>query len=250
MFRLSVRDNEAKTFITQRSLIEKIPNIEELRLRNWTVLGGNFGNFSSLTHLRLLDLTGLTNVIFPALPSSVVSLTISRCQFDFDEGASASNLALCDFPNLKILRMQELLDLDDEVLVSFVEKSHGQLEVLDLSFCYKVTGRAILDVLNSGGVRNLEELCLQSCDVDDTTVGRLLTILRSLKRLELSQTRSTSYAVLKMFEGNPNTKLEVLGVRNCDNIGSYGINIAKNRGVKVDYGHCPREKGTKRVWSR
>lgn len=226
-------------------LIDKITNIEELKVRNWTILG-NPVNFSSLKFLRSLDLTDFNNSVIPTFPASLISLCLNQCRFDFQDYTNSAILEHCELPELQVLRMQNLHYLDDATLDVLISKTAG-LRVLDISNCYEITDHKIAEIVSNGSLKNLVEFGLQSCDVDDGTVRVLASSLNHLKRLDLSGTKISGLAVAGLVDSSLKVKLEFLGVRYCENVSHEAVEFVQSRGVIVDYARHPKEKGAKRI---
>ena len=176
-----------------------------------------------------------------------MSLTISRCSFDFQDERSVDNFKECDFPQLRVLKMQGLSGLDDASFRPLISKCHGGLEVLDISSCFNVTATAIAECITDAELCHLKELGLHSCEINDATVALLVRELKDLQRVDLSNTPVSGKAIAGFIDKSVQNPIRFLAIRSCEKVSQQAIELLKHRHVTVDYARHQKERGAKRL---
>ena len=93
----------------------------------------------------------------------------------------------------------------------------------------------------SGFFLGIEELAMKATDVDDEVAETLALHLPSLTTLDLSHTRVTGVGVKALAE-KPGSKLKLLNLNHCRDVGRDAVEYARWRGIDVSY-RFPDSKG-------
>ncbi len=229
-----------KRKIDLTNLLAVIPNVRNLTIANWDIPHNSLlpPNFAALRKLESLDISGLDMASPLELPSSIHTLNISKSQL-------RSGMMEWEASRLVRFSLAYSLELINKQVLDILEWNRGNLTYLDTSDC--PLHRSIYSGLAKGGyLKEVEELKLNYCDVDDEVAVAIAENLPILKRLSLANTGVSGVgvkAIVTALEG----KLEYLNLDGCKNTAYDAVEWARSKGVRVAFGFSERRRGGKRL---
>lgn len=209
-------------------LLPKIPNMRILSLQKWgPQLSNNRGpDFSGLSRLEYLNISGLIIGFIPIMPPSLRHLVMTKCYKL--EGNTLSQPP--HLPQLTRLSMAECALVSEACLKLLLEANKGELLQLDMSS----SGYNVVDLIKLGYLKKVEELSLKSSPVNDDVAILLAEHLTQLRTLDLSYTQITGVGVKALVTGLQGT-LRSLGLKGCVDTSLDAIELARSMGVQVAF---------------
>ncbi|KZF24302.1 RNI-like protein [Xylona heveae TC161] len=247
----------SSVFLNLNALFEHAPNITELSIIGWLkdnlpLVAPDFGKLPHLTHLTL---NPVPTAVFPRLPASLTSLSMSGCySMDFfSHPMTQINLSSLRLENLTELRIHDGQYLPADVARTLLAHCRGddKLRILGITRCLFINDTVIQQFLDEGVLvaEHLEELDLSdNASITDTTVEALAQHgVAALKKLNLSRTRVTG-AGLKTLVTHPKAnKLERLVLNGCTSMGIDAAEYIKTKGIAVEFRFPDNLKYGKRI---
>lgn len=218
------------------ALLEKIPNAQNLTLKNWhwTLPSSNHWDFSVTPKLQSLDMTNNQHIIFPRLPPSLHTLDLSSCiaapQLD---DLSHDNVVRSSLPEMKSLSLSNYHSMEPTRLMALLSRGKGKLELLNLKNC-NLQAQNINSLIQDGFLTDVIQLGLAGLPVNDTCVELLATNLHLLKYLDLSFTRVTGVGV-KALVLKSGVRLERLNLMMCSQVNVDAVTFARSHGIQITY---------------
>ena len=223
------------------SLLAMIPNVRELTIANWDIPHNSLlppPNFAALRKLESLDISGL-DMAFPLeLPSSIHTLNINKSTFE-------SVLWEWEASRLVRFSMAQCHVLTAGQLVEILHWNMGNLTHYDSSSIpyHPSIHRTLAE---DGFLKEVEELKLNYCNVDDEVAIAIAENLPVLKRLSLANTQVSGVgvkAIVTALEG----QLDYLNLDGCKNTAYDAVEWARSKGVRVAFSFSERKRGGKRL---
>lgn len=231
------RKRQRTAILALDKLLTKVPNIQTLSLQGWIVtappIQGPTTDFSKLHKLQHLNISYLTAVLPPLLPSTVRTFAMADCcKLPGNQGFSFADFDLPQLVRLSFAGWHQLL-LGD--LQAWLIPNKGKLTHLDIGDCIALSSANLKDLITQGYLGAIEELALTSCNVDDETAVLIARSLPRLKDLDLAWTKITGVGVKALVTGLEG-KLEHLCLNGCDSTNIDAVELARAMGVKVSFG--------------
>ncbi|KAL8763886.1 MAG: hypothetical protein Q9194_007233 [Teloschistes cf. exilis] len=227
-------------------LLAKIPEVRKLILKNLQGLDGiSSPNLTAMTHLEELRLRDCYGILYPqALPSlrilrvcghRVLIQPSSHGEIPGYRGPSLVELTVKDNHFSEILLITRLLG-----------SRNGTLRTLKISGCNRVNlSWLLVKIMQRGALDEVVDLDLSATDVTDHAIEISTPILRKLRCISLDRTNVTGIAV-KALILKPGTKLEYLGISECDRISADAVEFARKQpGLTLKSGSNSNAKGRK-----
>lgn len=230
------------------TLLTKIFGINTLSVQGWSVLPflpGQFLDFSDLHHLQHLNLSCLTAILPPQLPSTVHTFSMADCNYApfLFPGVSFADYDLPQMVRLSLAGWSEL-SLGD--LQACLIPNKGKVTHLDIGGCIALSCANLKELITHGYLEGVEDLVLKSCNLDDE-IGMLIAgNLPRLKNLDLACTKITGVGVKALVIGLEG-KLEHLCLDGCHSTSIDAIELARAIGVKVAFGFPDPLSGGRRI---
>ncbi|KAI9842562.1 MAG: hypothetical protein M1837_007075 [Sclerophora amabilis] len=228
-------------------LVERAPNITELILTGWGGIPSHTYSFSKFLRLESLDLSrNLTN-FFPELPPSIRSLNISHRGMLRPVGfLNLQNMEMANLVSLERLRMENIDELAVSSLIKLLRPSIGVRKSLSIAQAAFMDTATMVELARSGVLADVTELSVAGTFVDDDGIIALTSASPNLIRLDLSSTNVSGISV-KALVIRPEMNLKWLGLTHCASVSPDAVELARSKGVVVDYQMAERSKSGKKV---
>jgi F-box/TPR repeat protein Pof3 len=194
-------------------------------------------DFSDLSQLETLELTGTQLVTFPKLPSSIRHLNMSNMyNLAFFSQESLENLADANLVHLESFACDQTQGFRPDNLRKLLEPSResGGLQSLSISG----TGLVIQELralLYGEFFANISDLSMADLMVRDDFIDDLIREIPKLERLDISKTYVTGVA-LKALATRPQGPVKWLDIRHCLYVPIDAVWFSQSMGVSLKYG--------------
>ena len=220
------------------TLLTKIPNIHTLSVQGWVALtmsslSGLNVDFSNLHQLQDLNISRLTAILPPQLPSTLRRITMAQCSNVLR--MHRVSLVAFDLPQLERLSLAGWSELSLADLQACLIPSKGKVTHLDIGGCIALSSANMKEIVTHGYLEGVEELVLQSCKIDDEIAMLLARNIPRLKNLDLGFTKITGVGVRALVIGLQG-QLEHLCLDGCHSTNIDAVELARAMGVKVAFG--------------
>ena len=222
------------------ALLTKIHNIHTLSVQGWDVRPlvvdfsiGPCVDFSKLHQLQHLNISNLSAVLPPLLPSTIRSITMADCT-EYPVGYTP-RFAESDLPQLCRLSLAGWHGLLLDELREWMMPSKGKVTHLDIGSCIALSSADLKQLITQGYLEGIEDLTLKACNVNDEIAMLIARNLPRLKNLNLAKTKITGVGVKALVMGLE-AKLEHLCLDSCPHINVDAVFLARSMGVKVAFG--------------
>lgn len=241
------RGGRAMNVLDLDALLAKLPNIHTLSVQGWVVPGQRV-DFSSLHQLHNLDLSRLTAMLPPRLPSTVRTITMADC-VGFQSPVQNVGFSDYDLPQLIRLSLARWHQLSPGDLRACLTPNIGQVTYLNIQGCIALSRATFKELITQGYFEGIEDLVLRSCDVDDEIATLIASKLLRLKTLDLAYTKVTGFGVKALAVGLEG-KLDHICLDGCLSTNIDAVNLVRGMGVKVAFGFPDHLSGGRRIIRR
>ena len=228
------------------TLLNRIPNVHTLSVQGWLVpssLTAQAIDFSKLHQLQNLDISRLFMCLPLHFPSSLRSFVAKECHFP------TSSFADLDLPHLIRLSFAGQHGLSLSELQACLIPNKGKLTHLDIRGCVGLSNANIKQIITLNYLEAVEDLVLNSCNVDDEIAILLARNLPRLQKLDVTNSRITGVGIKALVVGLQG-KLEHLCLNGCSSTNIDAVRLAREMGVKVAYGFPNPLRGGRRIRQR
>ena len=246
-FDTSIRNN-----LSLPTLLDRIPNVHTLSVQGWVVPGppgpltAQAVDFSKLHQLQNLDISRLIMCLplhSPSslhFPSTLRSFVVKECYFP------RFSFADLDLPHLIRLSVAGWHDLSLSELQACLIPNKGKLTHLDIGRCVELSNANIKQIITQNYLEAIEDLVLNSCNVDDEIAILLARNLPRLQKLDVANSKITGVGVKALVVGLKG-KLEHLWLDGCCSTNIDAVELAREMGVKVAYGFPNPLRGGRKI---
>lgn len=230
--------------------MECAPNLHSLALTGWRAHRRWLGpfDFTPLQRLEILDISGQDLLHFPKIPPTLHTLNLSGIfALDLERTASQSNIQELHLTLLRDLSFDNASTLTSRTLQRILEGSENTLERLTLNDCLEVNGAFWSGLLSQFCIENIIELQLRGTRITDKEILTLINGKHRLRRLDLSNTSVTGVGIKALVTDPRRPRIEWLGVNHCSSLGSDAVDLARSKGIEVEYQFPDTLKSAKRI---
>lgn len=230
------------------TLLTKIPDIRTLSIQGWVVLPSVLSiDFSNLSQLQHLNISRLTGILPPLLPSTIRTIAMANCH-------NIPHIQRVSFADYELAQMVRLslagwsgLSLGD--LQACLLPSKGKVTHLDIGGCITLSSANLKELITLGYFEGVENLILKSSNIDDAIAILIARSLPRLKNLDIACTNVTGVGVKALVIGLEG-KLEHLCLDGCHSTSIDAVELARAMGVKVAFGFPDPLSGGRRIKQR
>lgn len=197
-----------------------------------------------LSSLQSLELISSDVWSFPQLPPSIRVLNLSHCVMDTDQTRSI-NTTEYRLPHLTSLQVAFCHHLKISGLKSFLSANKGNLTVLNLQFCNKLTQLDFLTLISEGFFNAITDLNLEGCAIKDELAPVLAAASPGLIYVDISSTKVTGVGVKALVQKS-GCKLQTLKMNSCLAICKDAADFARDSGIEVEFKFPDHQKCSKR----
>lgn len=235
-----------KLIVLQAPLLAKIPEVRKLVLKNLQGLDAiSSPDVVAMTHLEELRLRDCYGILYPqALPSlRILRVCGHRVLI---QPSSHSEIPGYRGPSLVELTLKDNHFSDMLLISRLLGSRSGTLRTLKISGCNRVNlSWLLVKIMQRGALDEVVDLDLGATDVTDQAIEISTPTLRNLRCISLDRTNVTGIAV-KALILKPGTKLEYLGISECDRISADAVEFARKQpGLTLKSGSNSDAKGRK-----
>ncbi|KAL8785164.1 MAG: hypothetical protein Q9213_003510 [Squamulea squamosa] len=228
-------------------LINMIPDIRELRLKNWiSRIGLPKADGLNMKYLETLDLVNFRGEVNPEALPSLRNLVIHDCDRTLKRFMEEpmSDLRIDSLTELH-LAIAHTLNLNS--LLRLLGPKPPNLKKLRLSHCLAITTADLVTLIEMGVIDQLTELDLSGTrSVTDVIIQSMASRAHQLKKIRLSMTDITGVGVKALLR-NPHSQLQYLGISYCWNVSADAVILARNiKGLTVE-SHHQEPKGRRKI---
>ncbi len=226
------------------------PNLHSLALTSWNMHVQRYRpfDFTPLQRLEVLDISGLEMVDFPKVPPTLHTLNLSRIfSLNLELNASQTNIRELHLSSLRDLSFDDASKLTFRTLQRILEGSEATIERLTLNNCLEVNGAFWTGLVSQFSIENVVELQLRGTKITDKEILTLINGKHRLRRLDLSNTSVTGVGIKALVTDPQRPRIEWLGVNNCSSLGSDAVDLARSKGIEVEYQFPDTLKSAKRI---
>ncbi|KAI9719220.1 MAG: hypothetical protein M1812_003550 [Candelaria pacifica] len=243
------QQTKGSSILSMNGLLECMPNLQSLALTNWKCHSWlQRFDFTSLQRLEVLDISGLEMLVFPKLPPTLHTLNLSRIfSLNLNHVESRNNIQELQLSSLRDLSFDDAATLNVETLQRILGSSMTTLERLTLNDCLQVTGVFWLALESQFPMENIVELQLRGTKITDREIFYFYHNKNRIRRLDLSKTSITGVGIRALVTGSSRPQIEWLGVNNCSSLGSDAVDLARSKGIEVEYRFPDTMKSGKRI---
>lgn len=224
---------EART-LKPNGFFLNVPNLVDLSIKGWSVHTNTVNmppvppDFSALEQLQNLDISGLSSVFAPLLPSSLRSLDMSKCIF-MAEGTFVPP-SLTQLSRLSIAETSKDIFNEPQGLQRMLLPNKGNLTHFDGSGG-RLSSEDIKQLLIEGYLNNIVELKLNRCPVDDGIATSMAKKLTKMKALYLAGTKVTGCSIKDLLA----IKFNYLCFDHCSSMNIDAVEWARSTGAQVSF---------------
>ncbi|KAE9375308.1 hypothetical protein N431DRAFT_542865 [Stipitochalara longipes BDJ] len=233
-------ESDGESVLDIHGLAASTPIATSITLSNW----GNLPNLvdcTPWTKLEHLDLTNTQLRRLPKLPTSLKSLNLSN---NIQLHVGVGDEAPAELPLLETFNCEGTFITPDALKVLTMPAiANGKLKSL-------LIGARLADARPGPATdeypasEDLEELSLNTMQINDARVLQILELYPKLRKLDVSGTRVTGVAVRKFV----NWGITSLNLDECIDVSSDAVDWARNKGVEVEF-NFNRKDSRMSFWS-
>ena len=228
------------------TLLNRIPNVHTLSVQGWSVpssLTAQAVDFSKLHQLQNLDISRLNMSLPLHFPSTLRSFAVKDCYFP------RISFADLDLPHLIRLSFAGWSGFSLTELQACLTPNKGKLTHLDMGSCIELSNANIKEIITQNYLEGIEDLVLNSSNVDDEIAILLARNLPRLQKLDVANSKITGVGVKALVVGLQG-KLEHLCLDGCYSTNIDAVMLAREMGVKVAYGFSNPLRGARKIRQR
>ncbi|KAI4106071.1 MAG: hypothetical protein L6R37_002335 [Teloschistes peruensis] len=246
IYDLGCRNTNSSDPHYEAPLLAKIPEVRKLVLKNLQGLDAiSSPDVVAMTHLEELRLRDCYGILYPqALPSlRILRVCGHRVLI---QPSSHSEIPGYRGPSLVELTLKDNHFSDMLLISRLLGSRSGTLRTLKISGCNRVNlSWLLVKIMQRGALDEVVDLDLGATDVTDQAIEISTPTLRNLRCISLDRTNVTGIAV-KALILKPGTKLEYLGISECDRISADAVEFARKQpGLTLKSGSNSDAKGRK-----
>lgn len=216
---------------SRSSFIDRVPNLQELRLSASDTRLMAFVDEICHPNLRLLTLSNFALYGAWNCPETVEHLHLTECDIIPIPEMSAAPLRL---PHLKSLVLRSINYFHFR-LSEILQNTTGSLEILELVDCNKASQMDLIPT-NPDLFKNLKKLNLFGVEfysLENRTMLEILKLMPQLKELHIPHTSVTGTLIRKIVEGVVAPRVELLDLTGCLDVSVEAVEYGRAMGLKI-----------------